>query len=342
MSGALAVTCATYIPLIWRKSREILVLPIVRSQPPPLYFMHIPKTAGTTLESVFRSIYGRHFIRIPVRRLYLYEPEQLHTFRCWQSHCGPGLLPFLPQHDLHCITMLRQPVEQVISYLYFKRNSLATEPERHHPTYQAQMAPLINADLRAWLAHPRSAFFDNFQTRYLGSILDLAPWFKTGEFGALQQRTPFPELPASLTDDRDLDQLYARAYQQLEKLAVVGITERFTESLQLICGLLGVPMPTQALSANIGPTKIQVQIDAHRQQTPPDLVEQIEARNQYDRMLYDDACELFAAQVARYRDHPHHAISLTPHLQAAKQRWGVTAKRAIHRSVSAVFRWVVR
>ena len=287
----------------------------IQWQPPPLYFMHIHKTAGVALGDWLTNVYGRAQVgRVHLRLLYETDPNQLDQYRCWQSHCGPSLLPYLPE-NLHTITMLRDPVEQVVSHIYFIRKRLVTlPPERFDPAYLAAMCPLHGADLATWLEHPTSIFFDNFQTRSLGTLLDLAPWFKTGAFGQFRQTTPFPLLPAPL-DERDMDQLFQRACRQLEQAAVVGLTERFAESLALISALVGVPPPNQVPVANLSSEKSGVHINAYRQQIPPHLVKAIEARNCYDRELYRYGCSLFAEQLARQPAQPTRIYSIAPRLR---------------------------
>jgi hypothetical protein len=226
------------------------------------------------------------------------------------------LLPYLPKTNLQIITMLRDPVEQVVSHIYFIRKRLVTlPPERFDPAYLATMHPLHGADLATWLAHPASTFFDNFQTRSLGGLLDLAPWFKTGAYGQLRQTTPFPLLPTALIDDRDLPYLFQRACQQLDRMAIVGITEHFAESLALISALVGAPPPSQVPVANLGSEKSEVHINGYRQQIPPHLVAAIEARNGYDLELYRYGCTLFAEQLARLQAKPTRTYSLAPRLR---------------------------
>lgn len=289
----------------------------LRWQPPPLYFMHIHKTAGVALGDWLTAVFGRTQVgRVHLRLLYETDPSQLGHYRCWQSHCGPSLLPYLPVSNLQIITMLRDPVEQVVSHIYFIRKRLVTlPPERFDPDYLAAMRPLHEADLATWLAHPNNTFFDNFQTRSLGTLLDLAPWFKTGTFGQFRQTTPFPLLPAPLIDERDMDQLFQRACRQLEQAAVVGITEHFAASLALISGLLGVSPPKQTPVSNLSSEKRKVQVNAYRQQTSSDLIDIIEARNRYDCELYRYGYALFTEQQARQQAQPQRSYSIAPRLR---------------------------
>lgn len=299
-------------------------------QPPPLYFIHIQKTAGTSLESWLKTIYSeRQLRRIHISDLCHIAPPTLANYRCWQSHYGVNLLPFLPQLNFVTITLLRDPVEQVISHIYYVRNQLATRPNpqaflRYPPE---TMLTLRNADLQCWLADPSSVFFDNFQTRSLGCTLDLRPWFKTGEFGRLGQSIPFTDLPPILHDEADLQQAFVRACHRLAETTVVGTTERFPEFLALTGARLGVPLPKQMPMKNIGSTKTGMHLDHYRQQTEPHLVETVEARNSYDRKLYTYACELLTEQWARHQTQPQRTYNLAARLRRSAGQAGQMAKK---------------
>ncbi|MFN8492871.1 MAG: hypothetical protein U0350_35030 [Caldilineaceae bacterium] len=325
----------------------------IQWQPPPLYFMHIHKTTGVALGNWLTTVYGSAQVgHIHLHLLHETDPDQLGQYRCWQSHFGPGLLPYLPVSNLQIITMLRDPVEQVVSHIYFIRKRLVTlPPERFDPDYLAAMRPLHEADLATWLAHPNSTFFDNFQTRSLGTYQDLALWFKTSQRGQLRQTTPFPLLPARLTDECDMQQLFQAACRQLEQAAVVGITEYFAESLVLISGLLGVSPPKQTPAANLGSEKRKVRVNAYRQQTSPDLIDTIEERNRYDCELYRYGSALFAEQYARQQADPQRSYSIAPRLRhyvqqmvplVARRIKAVTPQRVQQSKLRRVYQFVHR
>lgn len=308
-------------------------MPRIRFEPPPIYFMHVPKTAGSSLRKVLFAAYA------PQQRTELYA-EQLHKinstglghFRCISSHLGPGLLPYLQQREFACITMLRDPVEQQISGIFYHQTRLKQHPEIFQPAYLAQMQPLLKADLRTWLDTPGPYALGNPQTRFFGTVKALQPYFKDGEVGQRGQRLLQPMDLPTLSDNSDIEQVAACARRQLESMAVVGITERFTQSVSLICDLLGVPVPRQLPQENIGIQKHSLQNAGYRATTPPELIERIEAANQADLALYAYACERFETQLARYQAQPRRTISLASRLRVPMQQ-ARQAARQVKRKV---------
>jgi hypothetical protein len=89
---------------------------------PLLVFIHIPKTAGTTLEVLLRHHYGEAFARI--RTVVADEADHLREcvtqtlgrpyVRVTQGHINFGLRDLFPA-DARCATMLRDPIERTLS-----------------------------------------------------------------------------------------------------------------------------------------------------------------------------------------------------------------------------------
>jgi hypothetical protein len=106
------------------------------------------------------------------------------------------------------------------------------------------------------------------------------------------------------------------AHKQLEGLAVACLTERFAESVALVCELLGIELPKKLPEKNIGPRKTGVLTENYRATMPLDLVARIEATNRHDQELYAHACELFEIQLARHRKRRRRTISIAPGLRS--------------------------
>lgn len=292
-------------------------LPRVRFAAPPVYFMHIPKTAGSSLRKLLFSAYRPKQRReIYIEQLHRIDTTTVSRLRCISSHLGPSLLPFIEQPGLSCITMLREPVERTISGIYYSQQRMKDHPHIFRPEQLAACQPFLHADLRTWLDHFGEKVGANHQTFNLGRTSDLRAYFKDGAIGGLGQPLLQPVNLPTIPTHAAPKQIAENAHKQLEQMAVVGIAERFRESAVLVADLLGIPIPQQPPTVNVGPRKRDVQIGGYRATVMPDLIERLEAAAHYDRALYAHACELFAEQWARYRARPRRTISLAPRLYA--------------------------
>ncbi len=282
--------------------------------PPRLYFMHIMKTAGSSLRQLLESAYHpRQIGLLYTEQTHEQTPATLHHFRYFASHWGIGLLPFLPQPGLLLFTMLREPVEQFVSLLYYRQRQINTVRDRFPATYLARMNPLLTADLRTLIESPIRLVPDNPQTVFLGIRYDVAPYFKNGALGRQGcnwHNTELDFIPAA-----EMPAVVQRAHQQLEQMTVVGLTEHFAESAALMFARLGVPLPHSFPRINLNCQKDTVQIDRYRQQLPPALLAQVEARTQLDQELYAHARECFAHQWARQQAEPQRSYSIAPRLR---------------------------
>ena len=227
-------------------------------------FVHIPKTAGTTLHRIIDQQYPRR-IRLFVRHHYkgvqklkdlsIAQRAQLHMVR---GHIPYGLHRYLPRPAKY-FTILREPVERVISYYFFVQR----EPD--HYLYDYANTPGMT--IRRYLEDHMSLQTDNFQTRLVSGI-----WTDVG-YGECDRAT------------------LALAKRNLaERFAVVGLTERFDETLLLLQRAFGwgnVYYRWQNVT----------QGRPRRQALPPETLDVIAAHNQLDLELYAFAGELFKKEV---------------------------------------------
>ena len=82
-----------------------------------LYFLHIPKTAGTTFISIIDEHFDYESI-FPGQRwdqLLPKLPINFSKYRLVRGHFGYGIRQLLPKKPVY-ITMLRNPIEMVPSY----------------------------------------------------------------------------------------------------------------------------------------------------------------------------------------------------------------------------------
>ncbi len=292
----------------------------VSLEPPPVYFMHLPKTAGTALGRWLRMGYHRNrYIDLRAEELERLTQADLPRFRCFHAwHLGRGLYDLIGRSDLLCVTMLREPIERAVSAVRHHQRTGQDHPERISPAHLAQMQPWLMADSEACIrAGVADAPLQNAQTRVLGNRRGYAQLFR----GAAQPsaRTllfaAYPVLDYPWLDQQTPEDdagSFQRAQAWLDEMAVVGLTERYAESLLLMGDLLGIPIPAEPPRANINPQRSGPAM-RYRDQLAPEVVARLEELNRYDLELYAHATELFEQQWARYRARARRTFSIAAH-----------------------------
>ncbi|HLX37170.1 MAG TPA: hypothetical protein VKR29_05190 [Candidatus Binataceae bacterium] len=174
---------------------------------PLLVFFHLRKTAGMTVRFVMARQFRRDAILTlddwptveEANRIWNAIPaDRRARIECVQGHLAFGTELFAPRATI-CFTMLRDPVERVVSQYYYDRR----QPETRFHT-------ALNRDrltLEQFVSDERFAEIHNMQTRTLA--------------GVNANASPEELLDAALGNLRD-------------RIAMVGVSERLDESL-LVC-----------------------------------------------------------------------------------------------------------
>jgi hypothetical protein len=233
-----------------------------------IVFLHIPKTAGSTLNSIMERQYSRRqFYSLYPTRLYpdgnakqfhSMSTEQRAQLRLLTGHVGYGFHCELP-NPVTYFTLLRDPIERVISFYYYVRRNAG------HYLHDYTLAQ--NLSLPQFVASGSTEVNDNLSVRMIsGHWKDIAYGQCTRE-------------------------MLEMAKQNLrEYFAVVGLAERFDESLLLLKQAFGW--------RNVYYMRHNVTQDRPRQgELPVDTLNLIRQHNQLDGDLYDFARTLFEAQL---------------------------------------------
>lgn len=232
-----------------------------------MIFLHVPKTAGTTLHHILERCYPRNQIcsfKDPNYRSELENFQKLSTetreaYRLIKGHLSFGFHRHLPGRSTY-ITFLREPVARALSFYHYARS---------HPEHY--LYPLLgddHVDLKILLRQrtPTTHELFNLQT----SMVAGDEWDD-------------PERPA---DRAALE----RAKQNLRShFDVVGLTEEFDTSLRLLRRRFGWKVRFYTRK-NV--TRRKDQID----NLDPETHSLLREANALDIELYQFARELFDAQ----------------------------------------------
>jgi hypothetical protein len=234
--------------------------------PPTVVFLHLGKPAGATLRRILRrNVPGSRTLQlrnprsapngflssIPVERFAELPEAERERPRLIMAHMMYGIHEHIPRETTY-ITLLRHPVARALSG--YKSARYWSEHRFHDVVVREDM------DVAAYLRSGLALELDNSQTRAI--IADT-----TTPYGACTQDM--------------LDRAKAIVGAQF---AVVGIAERFDESLLAIRRELGWSRLTY-VNANVSRRKIA------RSDVPAETLRMIEAQNWLDLELYRYAGE---------------------------------------------------
>jgi len=246
-------------------------LPTQRKSP-LLIFVHIPKTAGTTLGSLIARQYNvdNIFFCHPERSVTGKTPEDFQLlpledrlkYKVISGHLSFGLHERLDDPCTY-IAVLRDPVDRAISHYYYVRK------RKDHYLHDKVMSE--NLTLEEYVTKGVTLEMDNGQTRML-----------VGDMG---YATPFGECPPEFLE---------QAKRNIrEKFAVIGTSERFDETLLVAKKVLGWSMPLY-ISWKVTRDRPK------RQEISPEVAEAIRQQNTLDIELYQYVDELLDEMLAKH------------------------------------------
>jgi hypothetical protein len=270
-------------------------------------FLHLPKTAGTTLNRLIEWEYR-------ISEMYSVDPvlfewsyahlrslpkKRLSKTRVFKGHMLFGLHEVLPQPSTY-ITVLRNPVDRVLSAFYFMRS------HKLHPFYWKLRR-------KKWTLeeYVERSTRDNVQCKIIANA---------------NYHTPCTH------------EILDRALDHLNRyFSVIGLSERFEESLALMKLRFGWQLKSYS-AFNVTRSRPK------RQDLPQASLDLIAERNRFDVVLYNQAAKLFeeavkkqAAEVSRIAAELKSARARTQgSLEATLFSLRASARKAINRAYSAV------
>jgi len=241
-----------------------------------LFFVHIPKTAGSSLIEIL----DKHFSSEEILPLHsasssksfeAFPAKQLEKIRLVHGHFpyGPfdrGIYRYIVKNPV-CITMLRDPIKRTISEY---QHILRRFENRHH---------------HAVLSEGLSLFDFASDPRFSKNVVNRQTYMVAGRFYRLRRG----DHHAGISDETRLEM----AKQRLEQFAFVGLTERFDESIQLLSYTFGWDLLDEMPRINVSPTP-------SRSDTISEESRKMILKQTYlDQQLYQFAENLFNERISR-------------------------------------------
>jgi hypothetical protein len=230
-----------------------------------LIFLHIPKAAGSTLHRIIKRQYPKRAIftvdgsriRESIDEFKSLSEEERAEIRCLKGHMPYGLHQYLPRPSVY-ITVLRDPVDRIISHYYFVLRTPGHFLHQDVISKKMSLEDYVNSDL--------SSELNNGQVRLLSGLESVDSIYGHGPVS----RSVLEAAKANLQNH----------------FFAVGLSERFEESVLLFKDMLGWTR-TYFVKENVT-QKRPTKSDVSKQ-----ILKRIEQYNALDIELYDFAERLF-------------------------------------------------
>lgn len=182
-----------------------------------LIFLHTPKAAGSTLNTIIDRQFlpsvifkiNNSDVQKSINEFKNIVEEKRIKIRCLMGHMPFGLHRYLPQPSIY-VTLLRNPIDRVISHYYFVL--------RNPNHYLYEKVTSNNMSLKDYVSSAISPELTNGQTRLISGV----------------------ERVDSINGDEFVSaDILEIAKKNLQDYFVVGLSEKFDESLILFKRILG-------------------------------------------------------------------------------------------------------
>jgi hypothetical protein len=240
-----------------------------RFGPEPVYFLHIEKTAGSSVHRVLTGALPNNRV-CPVRLWQDLEgvnPDDIRDFALYSGHLTGAFSDFVGRR-LRTVTILRDPVQRSIShYAHVRRDSASL----YHKLAK-------HMSLREFCLHPETRqLIENYQTRALAGADFSAP-------------RPWPKEIALPGSFEQMNEMLVRAQAAMKDCIAVGITERLSDTLTLFSDVLGVKWS--------GVTPYENASYNRPQTVDPETLAIIRDLTACDEILYREAGEILTVRLA--------------------------------------------
>jgi hypothetical protein len=248
--------------------------------PAPYYFLHIPKTAGT---SVIAWLQQAGCFRMCPHQIWSLmiaaDRETLKQYDLFVGHLYRSLPEYLAL-PLRPFTFVRHPIERAYSHY---RHVL------HDSNHYFHEEAAKGKTFKAFMENPKTQpLVRDFQVRALAAVFDTNELASRGvhDEGKLWLERLLETAPSGFSKEVEL----ARAKQFLSQCICVGIAERMAESVTMLANALAIDQPGPALHLNSNARPEEAVSDE-------ELLLAVEL-NGADRELYAFALNLFDRQNA--------------------------------------------
>ncbi len=217
-----------------------------------IIYIHIPKTGGSTLHKAIQEHYGSRLLSISYNDLSQQQKECIFLIK---EHIPFGIHTLLPQTRYRYMTVLRDPVERVISMYYYMRSKNCPDLDKRNYFEAITLDEYVSNEIHDY-------FSDIWHKSWTCSTYNLQTRMLAGDLKRCDLKKAINNLNSFFQ--------------------VVGITERFAETLKVINKNYGWNV-TSGEKENVTPDKPALK------DIPDKTIRLIRSKNEMDMELYSHA-----------------------------------------------------
>jgi hypothetical protein len=240
------------------------------SQSSQYYFLHLPKTAGSSLRDMLRLRFAERDI-FPIERVQVLQQTPKAEIQKYKLFCGHFdyqfvyLFPVKP----NIITVLRDPVERVLSnYSFWRENYLSKgEVVTINGVEVVEMVPEeVMLPLEDFIESDYPQIWDEVNNSQAARLAHSLGWRRENQVSE--------------------DELWKTASQNLDTIDAVGTVENFSTFLEVMCSRFSWVNFEESIRTNVTKNRVRSgDID-------PNTIQRIKEKNQIDVALHAQASEI--------------------------------------------------
>ena len=249
-----------------------------------IVFIHMQKTGGTTLRALLEGQFPADRV-CPLQedKLHLLSVAELGQYDFFAGHFDRSSICFIPRKEIKTVVLFREPRARLISYYRFLR----AHPNRDEFANDACIRVAHELTAEEFFEHPPVRQLILVYNHYLIALGASFSWYER-------------KLGTPLSGE-EISRALEEAKRQIRATTAIGITERFDQSVELICKALHLQKPPSIAPLHV--TSNFVERDARfRRVEPvtmtPRLASALDELTVYDEELYRFATQEFERQCA--------------------------------------------
>ncbi len=276
----------------WSRARHRWPHPSAAYDSPAVIFLHVQKTAGTSVQNMLRAVYDpREVFSEHTDSLHLRSPAELAQYRVFAGHFNYDSVDYIHRRKVSVFTFVREPRKRLLSLYHFWR---AHEPG--HPSYHPGMAAANDMEMRDFFAKADDSGEPTLWNHMTWVIMGDRQWRAwRAELAAARNAASTGALLST--------RICPAVRERLGAFLFVGIQEDFQRSAGMLFQILNRPTPDVQHDHSL-----EELMRIHRsfkkempmQRVTPEVTAALDRLVQIDDIIYSEAKALYEGFLKQY------------------------------------------